>query len=123
MATTEVTAADNWVYEFKGMPKYIVGTKNEVQYTVEEIPVEEYEVSVDGYDLTNSYTPEVFDIHGIKIWDDAENQDGNRPNSITVNLLANGKHIDSIKVTASDNWEYSFLDLPVYEAGKKSIIQ
>ena len=36
---------------------------------------------------------------------DNNNQDGIRPSSITVNLLANGKKIASKTVTASDNWQ------------------
>ncbi|WP_076669860.1 collagen binding domain-containing protein, partial [Lactiplantibacillus plantarum] len=40
-------------------------------------------------------------ISGTKIWQDNNNQDGQRPNSITVNLLANGKQIQSQKVTAT----------------------
>ncbi|MCT3216000.1 Cna B-type domain-containing protein, partial [Lactiplantibacillus plantarum] len=34
-------------------------------------------------------------ISGIKTWQDNNNQDGQRPSSITVNLLANGKQIQS----------------------------
>ena len=30
-----------------------------------------------------------------KVWNDANNQDGKRPSSITINLLKNGKVIDT----------------------------
>ena len=56
---------------------------------------------------------------------DNNNQDGIRhgirPSSITVNLLANGKKIESKTVTASDNWQYSWDNLPAYAHGKKII--
>ena len=66
--------------------------------------------------LTNSYTPEKIDVRGRKIWDDADNADGVRPGSITVNLLANGAVIRSTTVTGG-SWEFEFTDLPRYENG------
>ena len=56
-------------------------------------------------------------MKGEKTWSDGGNQDGSRPSSITVNLLANGTKVDSKTVTAKDNWKYSFTDLPKYENG------
>ncbi|MBP1968503.1 LPXTG-motif cell wall-anchored protein [Virgibacillus natechei] len=117
--TAEVTAADNWNYMFTDLPKYKDGT--EIDYTITEETVEAYETEIDGFNITNSYTPETTEITGIKTWDDADNQDGNRPDSITVNLLANGEQVDSVEVTAEDDWEYSFIDLPKYEAGEEIV--
>ncbi len=62
------------------------------------------------------------DIEGKKVWDDAGNQDGKRPQSITVNLYADGELADSISVTAadaenSDQWNWKFTGLPKYENG------
>ncbi|WP_191990149.1 Cna B-type domain-containing protein, partial [Ligilactobacillus salivarius] len=56
---------------------------------------------------------------GTKTWNDNNNQDGIRPSSITVNLLANGQQVASKKVSASDNWQYSFDNLAAYANGKK----
>lgn len=67
--------------------------------------------------LTNTYFIETIKIEGTKTWSDGGNQDGSRPSSITVNLLANGTKVDSKEVTAKDNWKYSFTDLPKYENG------
>ena len=47
------------------------------------------------------------DIIGAKTWDDNNNQDGARPASITIRLLANGTEVDSKEVTAADQWEWS----------------
>lgn len=67
--------------------------------------------------IYNQTTEEKVDISGTKTWSDGGNQDGSRPSSITVNLLANGTKVDSKTVTAKDNWKYSFTDLPKYENG------
>src|SRR5699024_5186292 len=97
---------------------------NEIEYTVKELNAhEDYEVDIDDENLgnviiTNSYTPELTEVSGEKIWDDADNQDGVRPEKITVNLLADGIPIDSKEVTVEDNWGYTFTDLPVYQPGK-----
>ena len=58
-------------------------------------------------------------ISGTKTWNDNNNQDGIRPSSITVNLLANGRQVASKTVSASDNWQYSFDNLAAYANGQK----
>lgn len=68
--------------------------------------------------ITNTHTPEVTTIKGTKVWDDKDNQDGNRPESITVNLLANGQIMASKDVTANDGWAYEFTDVPQYQDGE-----
>ena len=40
----------------------------------------------DNYNLTNSYTPGKVSVSGTKTWDDAGNQDGKRPEKVTVQL-------------------------------------
>ena len=85
--------------------------------------MEGYETSVDGFNITNTYTTETTEVKGSKTWNDADNQDGKRPESITVRLLANGEEKDSQTVTADENgnWTYSFEKLPKYEAGKEIV--
>lgn len=58
-------------------------------------------------------------VSGTKTWRDNNNQDGIRPSSITVNLLANGQQVASKKVSANDNWQYSFDNLAAYANGQK----
>ncbi|MCD4894025.1 Cna B-type domain-containing protein, partial [Enterococcus faecalis] len=48
------------------------------------------------------------EITGTKTWEDQNNQDGLRPDEITVNLLANGEKVASKTVTEADDWKYSF---------------
>ena len=52
--------------------------------------------------------PDKITISGIKQWDA---QDEDKPESIIINLLANGKKVDSVEITEDDNWKYEFKDL------------
>src|SRR5699024_8937262 len=55
-----------------------------------------------------------------KTWNDAENQDGIRPESITVNLLANGKEVDFTTISEENDWSATFTDLsPIDENGEE----
>ncbi|HEM3705990.1 TPA: Cna B-type domain-containing protein, partial [Streptococcus suis] len=111
-----VTANNNWTYNFTDLAKYKDGKK--VDYTVTEDPVSDYTTTIDGHNITNSYTPATTSISGTKTWSDNNNQDGKRPDSITINLLANGKKVDSQKVSVATNWAYHFDNLPQYENGQ-----
>ena len=112
-----VTANDNWSWSFTDLDKYNSGT--EIVYTISEDTVADYTTVVNGYDVTNTHTPEKISISGSKTWDDASNQDGKRPSSITVRLLADGRVVSHKKITEKDNWSWNFEDLPVYEKGEK----
>ena len=112
-----VTANDNWSWSFTGLDKYNSGT--EIVYTISEDTVADYTTVVDGYNITNTHTPEKISISGSKTWDDADNQDGKRPESITVRLFADGRVVSHKKITEKDNWSWNFEDLPVYEKGEK----
>ena len=76
--------AGNWTYTFKDLPKYANG--KEITYTVTEEAVEGYETSVDGFNITNTYTTETTEVKGSKTWNDADNQDGKRPRELKVKL-------------------------------------
>ena len=112
-----VTASDNWKYSFTNLPEFENGQK--ITYTVTEDAVAGYTSTIDGYNITNNHTPATVKVSGTKTWNDNNNQDGIRPSSITVNLLANGQQVASKKVSASDNWQYSFDNLAAYANGKK----
>ncbi|MCP9370304.1 Cna B-type domain-containing protein, partial [Lentilactobacillus kefiri] len=113
----KVSASDNWQYSFDNLPADANGKK--ITYTVTENADAGYTSTVDGYNVTNNHTPATVKVSGTKTWKDNNNQDGIRPSSITVNLLSNGKQVQSKKVSASDNWQYSFDNLPADANGKK----
>ena len=117
VASKTVSASDNWQYSFDNLAAYANGKK--ITYTVTEDAVAGYTSTVDGYNVTNNHTPATVKVSGTKTWNDNNNQDGIRPSSITVNLLANGQQVASKKVSASDNWQYSFDNLAAYANGQK----
>ena len=117
VTSKEVTANDNWSWSFENLDKYKDGT--EIVYTISEDEVADYTTVVDGYNITNTHTPEKISISGSKTWNDNGDQDGKRPSSITVRLLADGRVVSHKKITEKDNWSWIFEDLPVYEKGEK----
>ena len=119
VASKTVTANDNWSWSFENLDKYKDGT--EIVYTISEDTVADYTTVVDGYNITNTHTPEKISISGSKTWDDASNQDGKRPSSITVRLFADGKEVTSKEVTANDNWSWSFENLDKYKDGTEIV--
>ncbi|MDO5346419.1 MAG: Cna B-type domain-containing protein, partial [Lachnospiraceae bacterium] len=121
VASQEVTPDENgnWSWSFTDLPKYENG--QEITYTVTEDAVEGYESEVTGYNVTNSYTPETTEVSGSKTWNDAENQDGKRPESITIRVWNGATEVASqeVRADADGNWSWSFTDLPKYEAGEE----
>ena len=125
VAEVEVSAETGWKFEFKDLPKYENGT--EITYVLKEVSVEHYTTEVTGkdgkYTITNTHTPAKIDVKGQKIWDDANDKDGIRPDSIVVKLLANG--VDTGKTatsSAASGWTYEFTDLDRYQDGGKEIV-
>ena len=122
--TLELTEANGWAGSFKDIDADKGGTP--IQYTVVEVTVAGYtsEITGDaasGFAITNSYSPETVDVKATKNWDDANNQDGKRPTKITINLLADGKKVDSkeIQAAADGTWAATFEKLAKYKAGKE----
>ena len=118
-------AANSWKHTWSDLDKNAAGKA--IAYTVKEVSIPEgytSEIAGDaasGYTITNKHTPGVTAVCGVKTWDDNDDQDGVRPKSITVDLLADGEKIQSKTVTAADGWRYSFEDLPQFKDGKKII--
>ena len=119
----ELSAKNNWTHTFSNLPLKAKG--KEIQYQVKEVgTVKGYTSTVDDSNkgnvvITNSRPPEVTEVAVKKIWDDADNKDGLRPEKITVRLLADGQEVAVKEITATDNWQASYTDLPVYKEGKK----
>ncbi len=122
--TLELSEANGWAGSFTDLDADKGGTS--IDYKVVEVSsVAGYtsEISGDaatGFTITNKYTPETIDIKATKNWDDANNQDGKRPKSITVNLLADGEKVASkeVKAAADGAWSTVFTKLPKFKAGK-----
>ena len=125
----QAAADGTWTVEFTKLAKYKTG--KEIKYTVTEEAVAEYESTITDFTITNKYAPKEIDYKVTKLWKDANNQDGKRPESVTVQLF---KSVDGSKpvavegkkltLTAKDKtddntWVASFTKLPQYEAGKE----
>ena len=65
------------------------------------------------FTVTNTRAISTRNIQVIKTWTDKNNEDGLRPDYITVKLLADGEEKESVILTADNDWKYEFKDLPV----------
>ncbi|MED0972321.1 Cna B-type domain-containing protein, partial [Bacillus paramycoides] len=110
--TKEVTAATGWKYEFKDLAAYDAEGKA-YKYEVKEQPIDGYKSEVKGYDITNTKVGET-KVEGTKTWKDDSATD--RPEMIKVDLLQNGKVVDTKEVTAATEWKYTFENLQAYDA-------
>lgn len=112
-----------WTYTFTDLPKYKDG--NPITYTLSEEEVPGYVSSVSQQErtITNTLSAEYRDIPVRKEWDDADNQDGLRPEKICVRLLENGKETDqSLILSSENNWSGHFEHLPLKDASQKEIV-
>ena len=127
----EVTLNSNnkWTYSWNNLDKYNYdseGVKGDaVEYTVVETDVAEgYSAKVtgnakDGFTITNSHAPATTSVSVTKAWVDGDNEDGVRPDSVTVQLKANGEpEGDVVTLNANNQWTYTWKDLAVKSAGK-----
>ena len=122
-----ITTDENGVGTITGLIKQAY-TVQEIQaptgYVLSEEPIK---ISKDdfGNDLAISRDvvnqKEKTSISGQKTWNDNDNQDGVRPDKVTVRLLADGQEVAVKEITATDNWQASFTDLPEYKDGKKIV--
>ena len=125
----QAAADGTWTVEFTKLAKYKAG--KEIKYTVTEEAVAEYESTITDFTITNKYAPKEIDYKVTKVWNDANNQDGKRPESVTVQLYKKVGDADPVAVegkkltltakekTDDNTWVASFTNLPQYEAGKE----
>ncbi len=125
-------ADGSWTYSFADLPKYADG--KEINYAIKEIPVENYSTAINGYDVTNTYTPgsthhssggsggsggsaystATTRVTVTKVWNDADNQYGIRPDSVQVQLYADGKPSgDPVTLYADGGWTHTWTGLAV----------
>lgn len=111
----------NWATNLNNLPKYKNGT--EIQYTVKENAIPGYETEIkqtgDSYAIMNSHTPAVVTVSAVKVWDDANNQDGIRPSLIQVTVTGSDGSVRNAAITKNDGWTYQFKNLPKYKNGVK----
>ncbi len=143
----KLNAGNGWKYSWTKLCRNVreAGVVREIKYTVAETKIPEGYVAKitgnasTGFVITNTkdtgkliiekefdiQVPEeepdeeemLTEIEVVKIWDDNDNKDGNRPKSITVHLLAGGEEVKTAELTAANGWKRTFGDLPKFVNG------
>ncbi len=88
------------------------------------------------FKIDNKYVVDTTYYDVIKIWEDEHDKDGIRPETLSVNLLANGEVVETKELSSeneiqdeelpeglerSDIWEYTFEGLPVVDKNAEEI--
>ena len=112
--TTAVKPDENgkWLYTFNA-PKYHADDETEIQYTVEELPMNGWNFQVDKYNIKNTWTePDLTKVTVHKVWEDAGSK--TRPKNVTVQLYKNGeKFMDAIVLDDKNQWAYTWDNLEI----------
>src|SRR5699024_8717621 len=89
------------------------------EYLTKEYEDQDFTAS-EGIDPTwDAGVIELVDVTGTKTWEHKGATD--LPKSITVQLSANGKEVDTKTVTAEDDWTYSFTGLDQFDENGEAI--
>ena len=128
LTTDNATKDSNkWSFTFEKLPVYSGG--QEINYTVvEKVDSEKYERTDDltTLDIINTHELETIDFTINKVWSDDNDRDGKRPESLTIQLLANGSAygepttLTEANATEEDPnvWRTTFEVLPKYINGQ-----
>ncbi|MBE6973421.1 MAG: Cna B-type domain-containing protein [Ruminococcaceae bacterium] len=123
--TASLSEANHWEYTFTALDPA-------KSYTVQEIAVADYTAvyagdAAVGITITNTYSgktdpgippspiipePETINIPVAVEWNDDGDVAGNRPDMVTVHLIADGSIIATIQLHPGNNWEGVFSGVP-----------
>ncbi|MDO4283281.1 MAG: Cna B-type domain-containing protein [Clostridia bacterium] len=118
----KLTEETNWKYTFTNLDKYDSNGK-EITYTVdEEFTSEFYVKTIVGNVITNTFVvPEdKIKITGTKVWYDLEDFAGKRPESVVLQVKAEGVVVSEAVVNEENHWSYEF-ELAKYDRLGKEI--
>lgn len=114
--SSELNEDVKWKHSFTNLPVRENG--NEITYTAEENEIPGYTTTIEktdtGYVFTNTHIPETVTVTVDKVWEDSEDQDGVRPDSIDVILTGSDGNTYNATISEKDNWTYIFANLPKY---------
>ena len=149
-APVTLDSSNGWSYKWTELPKNVREGElvREIEYTVAETEIPEGYVATisgsasTGFVITNTFETgkleiekefefdpqEPFepddsplDIPVIKTWNDNGNKDGNRPESVTVRLLADGTEVAKAVLNDANGWKTVFTGLPRLREDKERI--
>lgn len=114
-------ANNNWTAVIDDLYAYYDHGK-EMVYSLEEISVDGYSASVteseDGFNISNVHTQELRTLAVNITWNDDSNRDGIRPQFQRIMLSGSDGNTYEAEVKATENWQYSFENIPVNAGGK-----
>ena len=113
-----VTAADDWKVTFHFDQRPIPAQGGTIVWFMKEDPVPGYVTTVKGMTVTNTLDADTTDLTGKVIWEDDNNAQGDRPESVIVRLLANGERVDDKMLTVKGEgaeWSWAFTQLPKHD--------
>ena len=113
--TVKLNESNKWSYTWKQLD--VKANGKDIEYTVSEVEVEGYTTKIDGLTITNTHETETTEVTVSKVWDDKDNYDGIRPNSVTIILYANGDKVTSVELSESNGWTYTWTKLDKKENG------
>ena len=129
-APMTVTLTGNDRYTFEDLPRYDEQGRALYYYALESGPAG-YETGLthggsaaEGF-WSRAVNIQLVEVAGVKTWDDADDQDGKRPERITIRLYVGAQQIDSRIVTPDPDdgtWRYAFTGLPGYEPDGTKIV-
>ncbi len=118
--TKTVTESDNWSYTFENVPVYRNNAGDQYEYTIEEVAVPNYITSYEGNNIINEVNLTEFEVE--KVWDDDNNENQKRPESIVVELKQEGKTVQEATLNEANNWKHTFTNLEKYNALGEEIV-
>lgn len=106
----EISSANSWTHTFLQLPK-------DATYTIDIDSIDGYDSQVDGNVeegfVVTSVRVGTVNVNGSKTW--IGDTEGDRPESVSIELLANGVVVDEDSLTANDNWNYEFKDVSEFD--------
>ncbi len=113
-----LSEGNRWKYTWTGLNKYSADGK-EYKYTVKETGIPNgYSAKIVGGTITNFFDSTTT-LTVNSVWEDNDNNDGIRPNSILVQLFKNGEEAGKpVTITEDDQWEYTWDKLKTFENGE-----
>lgn len=116
IAHKKANAQSGWKYEFTDLDEFKAGQK--IAYSIAEDAIEGYSTTYNKFNLINTHDINKLSVSVRKVWDDGNNQDGIRPESVTVRLYQNDIATDKTLTLSEENgWQGSFTDLFKNENG------
>ncbi len=115
----EITSADKWTWCFEDLDSF--KDEKEIIYTVTIENINGYTTSAEGYNTVGSHVTEKVSISGSATWDDDNNKENKRPDSIKINFNADGQVLYYATVKAEHGWAWHLDNLPKYRDGGTEI--